>query len=47
LGTKLETVNGKPEVMRLPKLFLDDEATASAWTVVSMKNDWKRIFAFE
>ncbi len=24
-----------------------DEAAAKGWTVVSMKNDWKRIFAFE
>ena len=24
-----------------------DEATAKGWTVVSMKNDWKTIFAFE
>jgi hypothetical protein len=24
-----------------------DEATARSWTVVSMKHDWKRIFAFE
>ena len=26
---------------------LYDEAIKSGWTVVSMKNDWKRIFAFE
>jgi len=24
-----------------------DEAAAKSWTVVSMKNDWNRIFAFE
>jgi hypothetical protein len=24
-----------------------DEAPARGWTVVDMKNDWKRIFAFE
>jgi hypothetical protein len=24
-----------------------DEAAAKGWTVVSMKDDWKRIFAFE
>ena len=24
-----------------------DEAKKNAWTVVSMKNDWSRIFAFE
>jgi phosphoglycolate phosphatase-like HAD superfamily hydrolase len=24
-----------------------DEATARGWTVVDMKNDWKRVFAFE
>jgi phosphoglycolate phosphatase-like HAD superfamily hydrolase len=26
---------------------LMDEAKARSWTVISMKNDWKRIFAFE
>ncbi|MGA8034661.1 MAG: haloacid dehalogenase-like hydrolase [Candidatus Acidiferrales bacterium] len=26
---------------------LFDEATKNNWTVISMKNDWKRIFAFE
>lgn len=26
---------------------LDDEAKKKGWTVVSMKNDWKKIFAFE
>jgi phosphoserine phosphatase len=26
---------------------LYDEATKRGWTVISMKNDWKRIFAFE
>ena len=25
---------------------LQDEAKARGWTVISMKNDWKRIFAF-
>jgi len=24
-----------------------DEAKAKGWSVISMKNDWKRIFAFE
>jgi hypothetical protein len=24
-----------------------DEAKKDGWTVISMKNDWKRIFAFE
>jgi hypothetical protein len=24
-----------------------DEAKAKAWTVVSMKDDWKRVFALE
>jgi len=28
-----------------PELY--DEATKDGWIVVSMKNDWKRIFAFE
>jgi hypothetical protein len=26
---------------------LMDEATAKGWVVISMKNDWKRVFAFE
>ena len=26
---------------------LYDEAKTNGWTVISMKNDWKRIFAFE
>ena len=26
---------------------LDDEAKKRGWTVISMKNDWKRVFAFE
>jgi phosphoglycolate phosphatase-like HAD superfamily hydrolase len=26
---------------------LDDEAKKNGWTVISMKNDWKRIFTFE
>jgi hypothetical protein len=26
---------------------LYDEAKKDGWTVISMKNDWKRIFAFE
>jgi hypothetical protein len=26
---------------------LMDEAKAKGWTVISMKDDWKRIFAFE
>ena len=26
---------------------LHEEAKKSGWTVISMKNDWKRIFPFE
>jgi hypothetical protein len=26
---------------------LYDEAKNKGWTVISMKNDWKRVFAFE
>ena len=26
---------------------LYDEAIKNGWTVISMKNDWKRIFAFD
>ena len=32
-------------VGRLDKAL--DAAQAEAWTVVDMKNDWKRVFAFE
>ena len=28
-----------------PALY--DEAKKQGWTVISMKNDWKKIFAFE
>jgi phosphoglycolate phosphatase-like HAD superfamily hydrolase len=35
----------KSSVGRLDKAW--DEAKAKKWVVVSMKNDWKRIFAFE
>ena len=28
-----------------PALY--DEAKKDGWTVISMKNDWRRIFAFE
>jgi hypothetical protein len=28
-------------------LALYDEAKKDGWTVVSMKNDWKRVFPFE
>jgi hypothetical protein len=28
-----------------PALY--DEAKKNGWTVISMKNDWRRIFAFE
>ena len=28
-----------------PALY--DEAKKNGWTVISMKSDWKRIFAFE
>jgi hypothetical protein len=27
--------------------FTDSEAAAKGWTVVSLKDDWKTIFAFE
>ena len=30
-----------------PTQALYDEAKKQGWTVISMKNDWKRIFAFE
>jgi hypothetical protein len=26
---------------------LYDQAKKNSWTVISMKNDWKRVFAFE
>jgi hypothetical protein len=33
------------KIGRLDKAW--DEAVARGWTVVDMKNDWKRVFAFE
>jgi hypothetical protein len=30
-----------------PDQSLMDEAKAKDWTVISMQNDWKRIFAFD
>jgi len=33
------------DIGRLDKAL--DEATARGWTVVDMRNDWKRVFAFE
>jgi hypothetical protein len=35
----------KDSLARLDKGL--DEAAAKGWTVVSMKDDWKRVFAFE
>jgi hypothetical protein len=35
----------KSSIGKLDKAL--DEATAKGWTVVSMKDDWRRIFAFE
>ena len=32
---------------RATKQALYDGAKSSGWFVISMKNDWKRIFAFE
>ncbi|HLY02322.1 MAG TPA: HAD family hydrolase [Candidatus Cybelea sp.] len=40
--------NGLPAVNLSPfSQATFDEATAKGWPVISMKNDWKRIFAFE
>jgi len=41
-----------PKVYRTPRSApftqeLYDEAKKQGWIVISMKNDWKRIFAFE
>ena len=35
----------KSSVGQLDKAL--DEATAKGWTVVSMKDDWKKVFAFQ
>jgi len=42
LGLKLEGTELQPLTQQLY-----DEAKRDGWTVISMKNDWKRIFAFE
>jgi len=31
----------------LPGTMLYDEAKKDNWTIISIKNDWKRIFAFD
>jgi hypothetical protein len=38
---------GRHMVLALCALGLLSLAIKSDWTVISMKNDWKRIFAFE
>ena len=35
------------KVGTFPTQDLYDEAKKDGWVVISMKNDWKRIFAFE
>ena len=35
----------KSNVGKLDKAL--DEGNAKGWTIVSMKDDWKRVFAFE
>jgi hypothetical protein len=37
--------DGESRVGKLDKAW--DEAMAKGWVVVSMKNDWGRVFAFE
>lgn len=37
--------NPPPEADGAQALY--DEAKQQGWTIISMKNDWKRIFAFE
>jgi hypothetical protein len=39
LGEGADPAGGEPS--------LYDEAKKKSWAVISMKNDWKRIFAFE
>lgn len=40
--------DGKPFLTKEPKLLLnDDQAVKQGWVVISMKDDWKRIFSFE
>jgi len=35
------------QVGTFPQALYDDEAKKDGWFVTSMKDDWKRIFAFE
>jgi hypothetical protein len=47
-----EYANGPAEELPTTKVgtfpqTLYDEAKSRGWTVISMKNDWKRIFPFE
>ncbi|HEX7215094.1 MAG TPA: hypothetical protein VF578_12850, partial [Methylomirabilota bacterium] len=46
----IDDKEGKPEAINLIGTFPDTlmaEAKQRGWIVVSMKSDWKRIFAFE
>ena len=44
-GAREYEYDRKSSIGRLDKAL--DEAAARGWTLVSMKSDWKRIFAFE
>lgn len=51
-GAKREYAYGPAQGLRNTKVgtftqALYDEAKAKGWTVISMKSDWKQIFAFE
>jgi len=52
IETKYESRDGKPVIVRLPKLnFVDDKALDEApkrgWTVVNMRTDWRQVFPFQ
>lgn len=52
LGQQVVTDTARPRGRRTPRSAtftqaLYDEAKKQGWTVISIKNDWKRVFAFE
>lgn len=46
-GYKTYIVTGGGPGRRMGMLVFHDEAVSKNWSIISMKNDWKKIFKFE
>jgi hypothetical protein len=44
-GLRHSGLRPQSKIGKLDKAF--DEGTAKGWTIVDMKRDWKKVFAFE